>query len=298
MAGGQLNSNVGAGKSMNEENYNRFKELRQQYYLAGRSLLINRFFGMAGINFGYSIELSLKFILLKNGYKKSKLLKHGLRDYYRMSIDDGFIPKLSVSDDFLQFIDERLNTRYPIMIEGNFKAHLEDNRAYVFTIDMLHCYDDLILQLDDAITEGVSDPRISIGFRSCRDLSSTSGRIFFHSNDHAFARIEKYIAMLQNNRDDNDNFELIKEILVSPNELWNFTGLIAFRPWGPKSNWNPALDFQFPKVENKHFKLKAATWQGNHVGTGLYLSSADIMLPKGKYKYEISQVEINAQQRK
>lgn len=281
---------------MKEESYNRFKELRQQYYLAGRTLLINRIFGMAGINFGYSIELSLKFILLMNGYTNKDLLKHGLRDYYTMSVEGGFIPSLSVSDDFLKFVDERLNTRYPIMIEGNVKAHLDEDRVYVFTIDMLHCYDDFILQLDDVIAEAASDPRTSIGFRSCRGLNSTAGRIFFHSNDHAFARIEKYTAMLNENRDANDNLDLIKEILTKPNELWNFTGLIACRPSGPKNNWNPALNFKFPKIEKGHFILKAAIWSGNQTGADLYLSSADFMLPKGKYKYESSIVEINAQQ--
>jgi hypothetical protein len=55
---------------MDQPTYDRFKELRQDYYLAGRSLLINQLFGMAGINLGYSIELSLKFLLAFKGHRQ------------------------------------------------------------------------------------------------------------------------------------------------------------------------------------------------------------------------------------
>ena len=161
---------------MDQATYDRFKELRQSYYIAGRSLLINQLFGMAGINLGYCIELSLKFILAYKGYAKKELYRHHLANLYDLVIDEGHLPRQNASSDFVRFADERLNARYPMMLAENAEANEAESRANVFTIDMLHCYDDLILQLDDAIVEAVDNAQVSIGFRSCRDLQGVKGR--------------------------------------------------------------------------------------------------------------------------
>lgn len=281
---------------MNQETYDRFKELRQDYYLAGRCLLINQLFGMAGINFGYSIELSLKFLLAFKGHPLNELKKdHNIERYYNQVISKNYISSLNISPDFLRFINERLNARYPIMIAKHMATHELESRIYLFTIDMLHCYDDFILQLDDALYEVVNDPRISIGFRSCRDLSSVNGRIFFHCNDHAFARIPTYRELLAKYRDPGDNFEYIESVLSNPCDLWNFKGLIAYRPWGPKSNWSPASTFEYPKFVGKKVSFKAAQWTANNLGTDMYLSSSNFTLPKGTYEFKAGNVIITKQ---
>ncbi len=278
---------------MDQATYDRFKELRQDYYLGGRCLLINQLFGMAGINLGYSIELSLKFLLAFNGHTLKELKQdHDIERYYSQVIGNKYISSLKVSGDFLRFINERLNARYPIMIAGHLAKHAKESQAYIFTIDMLHCYDDFILQLDDAIADAVDDPRTSIGFRSCRDLKSLKGRIFFHCNDHAFERIPIYRAILVNNRDLGDDYEYIESVLSDPTDLWNFKGLIAYRPWGPKSDWFPASTFSFPKFEDNKVSIKAAQWSANNIGIDMYLSSSNFILPKGTYKYQISEVRI------
>ncbi len=275
---------------MNQETYDRFKELRQDYYLAGRCLLINQLFGMAGINFGYSIELSLKFILSFKGHKISELMKHDLEYYYNLVLNKNYIAPLKISSDFLRFINERLNARYPSMIAKHMAAHELESRIYLFTIDMLHCYDDFILQLDDALYKLVNDPRISIGFRSCRDLSSINGRIFFHCNDHAFARIPTYRELLVKHRDPGDNFEYFESVLSNPSDLWNFKGLIAYRPWGPKSDWSPASTFEYPKFEGNEVSFKAAQWKANNLEVDMYLSSSNFNLPKGTYRVRVNNV--------
>lgn len=280
---------------MNQETYDRFKELRQDYYLAGRCLLINQLFGMAGINFGYSIELSLKFILAFKGHKKSELMRHDLEHYYNLAIGKDYITPLKLSGDFLRFANERLNARYPSMIAKHMEAYELESKIYLFTIDMIHCYDDLILQLDDELYKFVNDPRISIGFRSCRDLSSVSGRIFYHCNDHAFARIPTYRELLAKYRDPGDNFEYIESILSNPSDLWNFKGLIAYRPWGPKSDWSPASTFEYPKFVGKKVSFKAAQWTANKLGTDMYLSSSNFTLPKGTYEFKAGNVIITKQ---
>ena len=224
---------IGLNNMINTDSYNRFKELRQHYYIAGRSLLINNLYGPAGINLGYAVELSLKFILIFKGDTED-LYNHDIEKYYQRVVENEYIPQVNVSDDFIKFISERLNTRYPIMIANNLEAHESESRAYAFTIDMLHCYDDFILQLDDEITKIVNDPKISTGFRCCRELTAINGRIFFHCNDHAFMRTEHYLEQLSKFRDDGDDFDQIKAILENKNELWNFQGLIAVRPWGQK----------------------------------------------------------------
>ena len=173
------------------------------------------------------------------------------------------------------------------MIGSNIAKHAKKNRIYAFTIDMLHCYDDFILQLDDKISESISDEQSSIGFRCCRNLQSINGRIFFHCNDHAFQRINKYINLLINNRNDSDNFDENVNSLNRKDLLWNFQGLSSFRSWGPKENWNPAKEFSFPKLNEA---LRAAKWEGNNSGIDMYLSSSQFTLPAGKYKISTSEI--------
>lgn len=104
---------------MDQTTYDRFKELRQAYYLAGRSLMVNQLFGMAGINLGYCIELSLKFALIFKGvptqqqkkHVPKSLKQHHIDQYYKQVVDAGLVPPLSVSRDFLRFATERLNSR-------------------------------------------------------------------------------------------------------------------------------------------------------------------------------------------
>ena len=271
---------------INSSAYDRFKELRQEYYIAGRTLLINRLFGSAGINFGYAIELSLKFLLVFKGETKG-LMNHDIEKYYDRAIQNNYIASLNISTDFLRFTNERLNARYPSTIQHNLNEHKKESRGYVFSIDMLHCYDDFILQLDDAITEAVGDPRSSIGFRCCRDLLSAKGRIFFHCNDHAFQRIEIYIESLNKYRDDGDGLDKLVNVISNKDELWNYKALIAFRPWGPKQHWSPASEFSFAKFKGDKINMKAAQWSANNAGIDMYLSSMNMTLPAGKWETSI-----------
>ncbi len=268
---------------MDERQYDLFKQLRQDYYLAARCLLINQMFGMAGINFGYAIELTLKFILAFNKWPIEKLRGHDIKTYYQNVIDEGYINQVNISDDFINFANNKLKDRYPSYISAQFAEHQAKGQAYIFTIDILHCYDDFILQLDDAVSQAVKDPRISIGFRSCRDLLSVNGRIFFHCNDHAFQRIDLYREYLRSNREGGDNFEHIDNALTNEDELWNFKGLMAYRPWGPKADWAPAQAFTNPRFEGELLKLRYAIWVPNESAIGTYLSPLKITLPEGKY---------------
>ncbi len=281
---------------MDERQYDLFKVLRQRYYLSARCLLINQMFGAAGINFGYAVELTLKFILAFNKWPQKKLYNHNIKNYYQNVIDSEYIKPVNVSDNFINFVNNRLNARYPSYISAQFASYQAKQQAYAFTIDMLHCYDDFILQLDDAVTQAVKDPRISIGFRSCRELQSVGGRIFFHCNDHAFQRIPLYREYLRDNRDDGGNFEQIDDMLAGPEELWNFKGLIAYRPWGPKFDWAPAHTFTIPQFEGQMLNLRAAKWVPNESAIGTYLSSLEITLPEGQYEVESSDIVVPGKQ--
>ncbi|QNH00126.1 hypothetical protein [Pseudomonas sediminis] len=274
---------------MDEDSYNRFKELREQYYLAGRCLLVSNLYGPAGINFGYAIELSLKLILVYKGHSKG-LRNHNIIDYYRQVVDQGYISELNVSSDFLKFANERLNTRYPKMIEENMETHKKEDRLYFFSVDMLHCYDDFFLQLDDALQDAILDPKVSTGFRCCRNINSVVGRVFFHCNDHAFQRLDRYVQLLGENRDEGDQFDEFILAVENRSELWNFRGMTAVRPWGPKPGWSPAAEFKFPRVGEP---LRAAKWQANNVGIDMYLSSMQLMLEPGTYKCEVSETVVS-----
>ena len=77
-------------------------------------------------------------------------MNHYIKNYYAKIIECGYIEPVNVSDDFLSFADDRLNARYPSYLSNQFADHQAKEQAYAFIIDMLHCYDDFILQLDDA----------------------------------------------------------------------------------------------------------------------------------------------------
>jgi hypothetical protein len=248
-------------------------------------LAINQLFAMAGINLGYAVELALKFVLLLNGYQKPGLYKHEVSELYADAVSGGFIPPLRTSEDFLLLVDERLNSRYPSMITNHLAQKLEDGGVYAFAIDMLHCYDDFILQLDDAIVAATKDCRASIGFRSCRELQSARGRIFFHCNDHAFGRISRYQEMLASTREPGDEYEALAPLLREPAQLWNFPGLLAYRPWGPKKDWWPASEFRFPRFEGNQVKFRTAQWRSNVPNGELYFAGAVFTLPAGEYQF-------------
>lgn len=99
-------------------------------------------------------------------------------------------------------------------------------------------------------------------------------------------RTEHYLEQLSKFRDDGDDFDQIKAILENKNELWNFQGLIAVRPWGPKTDWHPASNFTFPKADEA---ISGAKWTANNIGIDTYLSPMEILLPAGTYKYRITE---------
>ncbi len=81
-------------------------------------------------------------------------------------------------------------------------------------------------------------------------------------------------------------------MLAEPADLWNFKGLIAFRPWGPKSGWAPAESFVNPQYEEKKIELRAAKWAANDLGIDTYFSSLEVVLPKGTYDVKLGEVVI------
>lgn len=281
---------------MEQTSYDKFIQLRERYYLSGRTLITNQIFDIAGINFGYAIELSLKFILLQKGVNDKKSRKeiesqHNITKLYNLAIENKCIPPIDVSNDFLVFIDERLNSRYPRNIQKNFDEYEIEEKIYVFTIDMLHCYDDFILQLDDMIFKETQDIKTCIGLSLCKQLDSNSGRIFFHCNDHAFERINNYIKLLED-ENEIDNFVFIA-ILNNPSELWNYESLVAYRPWHAKTNWNPAREYIIPEKEGNCSSISGAKWISNNSDLIIGVSSMQFMLSKGKYKYKVNERVVN-----
>ena len=85
-------------------------------------------FGAAGINFGYAVELTLKFILAFNKWPQKKLYNHNIKNYYQNVIDSEYIKPVNVSDDFINFVNDRLNARYPSYISAQFAATRPCNR--------------------------------------------------------------------------------------------------------------------------------------------------------------------------
>jgi hypothetical protein len=274
---------------MKTETYDHFRMLRFRYYITGRELLSNGQYETGCINLGYSIELSLKFLLAYKGYGLDKLKKHHLKPYYDECLEKKYLTEVEASNDFWRLCEERLNARYPIMIIRNFEKSTIENRGYFIPIDIIHAYDDLLLQLDDQLVNAMSSEQISFGFIALREIESQNGRIFFHSNDHAFMRIPQYLSYIKKNLDQNSNLNEIERILRNPvDSLWNFKGLLQYRPWGPKTDFTPAKDYRFPQVISGLLHVRAAQWQGNPCAAGLYLSTGSFVLGAGEYKFKLN----------
>lgn len=243
----------------------RFTSLREQYYLSGRTLIISQLYDIALINFGYSLELALKQILLGcEEPEKTVRRYHHLERYYCRVCEIAPEFSVSVSEEFIQYCDRGLNSRYPSHQVKQLESN--PNKIWMISMSTLHCYDDLLLQLDDYIARQFSE-KCSIGLRAAGNLEHVSGRVFFHCNDAAHNRIMSYRARLENPI----KFEALMRD-IGQKGLWNFELLPFYRPWGPKSGDNPAKAFSQPEIIDGSFDFKAPEWKANGNFGGFFTS--------------------------
>lgn len=233
--------------------------------------MIHGLFHIAVMNLGYAIELSLKQILGHRGVTKNLLFGHNISELLVQAFGALAGSSIRCSEDFSRFVETGLNSRYPSQLRTALKHQKANETIHFISLDHLHAYDDLMLQINDVIADEIAKDHC-IGRSAIGELHSTAGRAFFHCNDHAHERFAKFGARMANSEEPSAcNW-------ASTAELWNYAALPRFRPWGPKIRWQPALEFSSVRLDEGVFTTKAAEWQANS-DQGVFLSNAIIRTP-------------------
>lgn len=184
---------------MDEEFQRRkFTELRFEYYVSGRLLWFNDTMNIGTMLLGYSVELSLKYALILAGVSHKGLL-HGHRplDLFRKCVEVNALPKVEATEDLLQYVSDMFNQRYPSqVIETSAGAHARGH-AIGQSLDLILAYDDLVIQLDDALRARCADESVSIGLLAAHYVNRAQGRGFFHCNVAALKNTALYRDLLE-----------------------------------------------------------------------------------------------------
>ncbi len=158
----------------------KFTELRFEYYVSGRMLWFSDTMSIAAMLLGYAVELSLKYALIVSGVSHKGLL-HGHKplDIFLKCVEVGALPKVETSNDLLQYVSDMFNQRYPSQVietsaEANARGH-----AIAQTLDLILSYDDLVIQLDDALRAYCADDFVSIGLLAAHFVNRPQGRGVF-----------------------------------------------------------------------------------------------------------------------
>jgi hypothetical protein len=176
----------------------KFTELRFEYYVSGRMLWFNDTMNIAGMLLGYAVELSLKYALILAGVTHKRLL-HGHKhlDLFQKCVEIKAIPGVQASTDLLQYVSDIFNQRYPSQVlETSAEANARGN-AIGQRLDLILSYDDLVIQLDDALRVRCSDDSVSIGLLGAHFINRPQGRGFFHCNVAALKNSAVYRCILE-----------------------------------------------------------------------------------------------------
>jgi hypothetical protein len=176
----------------------KFTELRFEYYVSGRFLWFSDTMSTGAMLLGYAVELSLKYALVLAGISHKGLLhSHKPLDLFRKCVEVGALPGVEVSEDLLQYVSDMFNQRYPSQVvetsaEANARGH-----AISQSLDLILAYDDLVIQLDEALRARCGDGSASIGLLAAHFVNRPQGRGFFHCNVAALKCAAAYRAYLE-----------------------------------------------------------------------------------------------------
>ncbi len=147
---------------------------------------------------GYAVELSLKYALILSGVSQKSLLhSHKPLDLFRKCIEIDALPGVEASEDLLQYVSDMFNQRYPSEVvetsaEANARGH-----AIGQSLDLILAYDDLMIQIDEALRARCGDGSASIGLLAAHFVNRPQGRGFFHCNVAALKRDAVYKSYLE-----------------------------------------------------------------------------------------------------
>ncbi|MEN0038914.1 MAG: hypothetical protein AAGC78_17685 [Cellvibrio sp.] len=171
---------------------------KYDYYVAARTLWENNQMQMAALMCAYAIEAQIKsaFSLFQHNCPIKELNKHNVPKLFAQAKNDGIFSDVSVSGEFLEFVMDNFERRYPKQTRDRLQEIRPQGRAFILISDLNLYYDKFIIDLDTSIYKKSNDCRTSILFLAKRNLESVEGKYFFQLNPAALARLEEAISWL------------------------------------------------------------------------------------------------------
>lgn len=184
---------------------------KYEYYLAARTLWLGNQMQMGALMYAYAIESQLKcaLIMFENQCPKGLIeSKHDIPRLFEEAKKAGLFLDVFVSNDFIEFVQDGFDRRYPSQTMKRAKIAREDGRFLILIPDMCNYYDRLVIDLDKSLTNIANDFKVSICLAAVKD-SEGAGVNFFKDNSYAFQNID-YIQKLI--RQEIDHFSCISNI--------------------------------------------------------------------------------------
>jgi len=176
---------------MDKSNLNQWVDLRYRYHLAGRTLLFNNQMQTAVLMLGYAIEAHMKqLISADKTIAKKHSFGHDFHGSYAILRSAGYLSDVDVSEDFLLFVEDNFDRRYPSQTDGTIKRANSRGHAISVSPTVIIPYDEFILQLDHSLTLAFQNPGASVLMHAAKSVDCSGGEYFFHNNYSAIARLD------------------------------------------------------------------------------------------------------------
>lgn len=185
-------------KNENDELLELWTKQKYDYYVAARTLWENNQMQMAALMYAYAIEAQIKsaFSLFQNTCSLRELNKYNIPSLFAQARKDGIFSDVSVSDDFLEFVMDNFERRYPKQTRDRLSVIRPKGRAFILICDLNLYYDKFVMDLDRSIYKKSDDCRTSVLYLAKRNLESLEGKYFFGLNPSAWVRLEEAIFWL------------------------------------------------------------------------------------------------------
>jgi hypothetical protein len=164
---------------------------RYEYYLAGRTLWFHNQLQPGALMLAYAIEAHLKHSMNvhKSLFPPKLFYKHDIPTLFEKNREAGLFSDVEVSGDLLLFVQDNFHRRYPSQTQQAARNATSRGHALAMAPDLIHAYDDFILQLDQSLYLSINDIRASVALMGAKGVRSLGGHMFFHSNYAAIDRL-------------------------------------------------------------------------------------------------------------
>lgn len=134
---------------------------RYEYYLAGRTLWFHDQLQPGALMLAYAVEAHLKHninvhrSLFPQKLLKELVYKHAIPTLFERSREAGLFSDVEVSGDLLLFVQDNFHRRYPSQTQQAARNVTSRGHALAMAPDLIHAYDDFILQLDQSLYRSI-----------------------------------------------------------------------------------------------------------------------------------------------